>query len=146
MVENEVHVRIDEDKIAQDSKWDGLKSYVTNTELPAQEVIAHYHELWGVERAFRVVKGKLEARPIFHFNEQRIEAHICICFMAYKIYKEFERLLKTVGIRQSVHKVLDIAKTISTVTFKLSDGRTTSQTMLITPEQQLLAPIIPPQK
>lgn len=146
VVENEVHVRIDEDKIAQDSKWDGLKSYVTNTELPAQEVIAHYHELWGVERAFRVVKGKLEARPIFHFNEQRIEAHICICFMAYKIYKEFERMLKTVGIRQSVDKVLDIAKTISTVTFKLSDGRTTSQTMLITPEQQLLAPIIPPQK
>ena len=142
VVENDVHVRIDEDKIAEDSRWDGLKSYVTNTDLPAKQVIEHYHELWGVERAFRVVKGKLETRPVFHFTERRIEAHICICFMAYKVYKELERLLKTLGIGLSVDKVLDIAKTISTVTFKLSNGRTAEQTMLITPEQKLLAPLL----
>ena len=143
IVENDVHVRIDEQKIVEDAQWDGLKSYVTNTSLPAAEVIERYRELWGVERAFRVVKGKLEARPIFHFNEQRIEAHICICFMAYKTYKELERLLRTVEINLSVDKVLDIAKTISTVTFKLSNGKTATQTILTTPEQQLLAPILP---
>ncbi len=143
IVENDVHVKIDEQKIIDDARWDGLKSYVTNTSLPAGEVIERYRELWGVERAFRVVKGKLEARPIFHFNEQRIEAHICICFMAYKIYKELERLLKTVGIKLSVDKVLEIAKTISTVTFSLSNGKTASQIILTTPEQQMLAPILP---
>lgn len=142
VVENDVHVRIDEDKIAEDSRWDGLKSYVTNTDLPAKQVIEHYHELWGVERAFRVVKGKLETRPVFHFTERRIEAHICICFMAYKVYKELERLLKTLGIGLSVEKVLDIAKTISTVTVKLSNGETAEQTMLITPEQRGLAPLL----
>lgn len=142
VVENDVHVRIDEAKIAEDARWDGLKSYVTNTDLPAKQVIEHYHELWGVERAFRVVKGKLETRPVFHFTERRIEAHICICFMAYKVYKELERLLKTLGIGLSVDKVLDIAKTISTVTVKLSNGKMAEQTMLTTPEQKQLAPLL----
>ena len=142
VVENDVHVRIDDDKIAEDARWDGVKSYVTNTELPAKQVIEHYHELWGVERAFRVVKGKLETRPVFHFTERRIEAHICICFMAYKVYKELERLLKTLGIGLSVDKVLDIAKTISTVTVKLSNGKMAEQTMLTTPEQRRLAPLL----
>ena len=142
VVENDVHVRIDEAKIAEDARWDGLKSYVTNTDLPAKQVIEHYHELWGVERAFRVVKGKLETRPVFHFTERRIEAHICICFMAYKVYKELERLLKTLGIGLSVDKVMDIAKTISTVTVKLSNGKMAEQTMLTTPEQKQLAPLL----
>lgn len=142
VVENDVHVRIDEAKIAEDARWDGLKSYVTNTDLPAKLVIEHYHELWGVERAFRVVKGKLETRPVFHFTERRIEAHICICFMAYKVYKELERLLKTLAIGLSVDKVLDIAKTISTVTVRLSNGKMAEQTMLTNPEQKLLAPLL----
>ena len=145
VIESDVHVRIDEGKIAEDAQWDGLKSYVTNTDLTPGKVIEHYHELWGVERAFRVVKGKLETRPVFHFTERRIEAHICICFMAYKVYKELERLLKALDIGLSVDRALDIAKTISTETFKLSDGRVTSQTMLITPEQQRLALLLPSQ-
>ena len=143
VVENEVHVSIDEGRIAQDGQWDGLKSYVTNTDLDPNQVIEKYHELWGVERAFRVVKGNLETRPVFHFSERRIDAHVCICFMAYKVYKEMERLLKTLDIGLSVDKVMDIAKTVPTVTFSLSNGSTTSQTLLITPEQRLLAPLIP---
>ena len=143
IVENEVHVSIDESRIAEDSKWDGLKSYVTNTDLDAKLVIEKYHELWGVERAFRVVKGILETRPIFHFTERRIDAHVCICFMAYKVYKELERLLKTLGIGLSVDKVMDIAKTIPTVTFSLSNGSTATQTLLTTQEQRLLSPLIP---
>ena len=51
-------------------------------------------------------------RPIFHFTERRIEAHICICFVAYKVYKELERVIRHAGIDMSVDKVLDIAKTI----------------------------------
>lgn len=143
VVEDEVHVSIDEQKIAEDARWDGLKSFVTNTDLEASVVIERCHELWGVERAFRVVKGQLETRPIFHFTERRIEAHICICFMAYKVYKELERLLKTLGIDLGVDKAMDIAKTISTVTFALSDGLTAHQIVLTTPEQRLLTPLLP---
>ena len=143
VVEDDVRVSIDEQKIADDARWDGLKSYVTNTDLDASVVIERYHELWGVERAFRVVKGQLETRPIFHFTERRIEAHICICFMAYKVYKELERLLKSLSIDLSVDKAMDIAKTISTVTFCLTDGTTAHQVILTTPEQRLLEPLLP---
>ena len=53
---------------------------------------AEYYGFWVVGRAFRVSKGTLEMRPMFHFTEHRIEAHVCICFIAYKVYKELERL------------------------------------------------------
>lgn len=143
VIENDVAVNIDHDKIHEDAKWDGLKCYVTNTDLPAAEVIAQYHGLWVVERAFRISKGTLETRPIFHFTERRIEAHICICFMAYKIYKELQRLLPILGIDLSVDKVLEIAKTISSVTIKLPDGTFRTRTLLLTPEQKRIAPLLP---
>lgn len=61
---------IDNEKIKEDEKWDGLKGYVTNTELDARDVVAQYRGLWVVERAFRISKGTLETRPIFHFTEK----------------------------------------------------------------------------
>lgn len=143
VIENDVMVSIDEEKIAADAQWDGLKSYVTNTDLPASEVIDQYHGLWVVERAFRITKGSLEARPVFHFTERRIEAHICICFVAYKLYKELERMLRLLGIGLSVDKVLDIAKTISTVTINLPDGSKGSKTLLTRDEQRAFQPLLP---
>ena len=143
VIENDVMVSIDEDKIAADARWDGLKSYITNTDLPASEIIDQYHGLWVVERAFRITKGTLEARPIFHFTERRIEAHICICFVAYKLYKELERLLRLLGIGLSVDKVLDIAKTVSTVSIRLQDGTISTRTMLKTEEERRIAPLLP---
>ena len=142
VIENDVMVSIDEAKIATDAQWDGLKSYITNTDLSASEVIDQYHGLWVVERAFRITKGTLEARPIFHFTERRIEAHICICFVAYKLYKELERILRLLGIGLSVDKVLDIAKTISTVTINLPDGRELSKTLLTRDEQRAIQPLL----
>jgi len=69
-------VVINEHEIEKDKKWDGLKGYVANTDLDAQQAVAQYHSLWYEERAFRVTKGNLEARPIFHFTEKRIGAHL----------------------------------------------------------------------
>ena len=106
-------------------------------------MIDQYHGLWVVERAFRITKGTLEARPVFHFTERRIEAHICICFVAYKLYKELERLLRVLGIGLSVDKVLDIAKTISTVTVQLPDGKVASKTLLTRSEQMMLQVLLP---
>ena len=87
-MDGEVKVAINYDCVADDSKWDGLKGYLTNTDIPIQDVYAAYHNLWHVERAFRIAKPKIEIRPMFHFTRKRIEAHICICFVALKVYKE----------------------------------------------------------
>ena len=72
-------------------------------------------------------------RPMFHFTAKRIEAHVCICFVAYKVYKELERILKLSDINLSVDKVLSIAKTITTIKVNLPmSGETITKTMLLT--------------
>ena len=87
------------------------------------DVYAAYHNLWHVERAFRISKSKIEIRPMFHFTRRRIEAHVCICFVALKVYKELERLLKLSGINMSVDKVLELAKTIVTIQMTLPQSK-----------------------
>jgi len=74
----------------------GIKGYYTNlssTEADDQLVIEQYHNLWHVEQAFRISKSDLQIRPMFHFKQQMIEAHILICFMALAVCKYME--LKT---------------------------------------------------
>ena len=132
-ISDDVKVNINYDKIKEDEHWDGLKGYITNTDLPAKMVYEEYRGLWQVESAFRVTKGTLELRPMFHFTKERIQAHVCICFVAYKVYKELERILKIAKINLSVDKVLDIAKTIVTIKVRLPQARKNiSRTMLLT--------------
>lgn len=136
-ISNNVKVVINQQKISDDQKWDGLKGYITNTTLSANDVYEQYHGLWVVENAFRVTKGAIELRPMFHFNPRRIEAHVCICFVAYKVYKELDRILKLKGIGLSVDKVISISKTITTIKVKLPISNThLSKTMLITTRQK----------
>ena len=140
---NDIEVKISQEKINEDEGWDGLKGYVTNTDLPVEEVYAQYTGLWVIERAFRVTKGTIELRPMFHFTPRRIEAHVAICFVAYKVYKELERIIKIKGIDLSVDKVLDIAKTITTIKIKLpSQKKAIQKTLLVTPKQQKIASLI----
>ncbi|GAB1415312.1 IS1634 family transposase [Paludibacter sp.] len=139
-IAHNINVEIDYSKIEEDAKWDGLKGYVTNTNLSGSDAYRQYSELWQVERAFRVTKGVLELRPMFHFTKKRIEAHVCICFIAYKVYKELERALKNNGIKMSVDKVLSIAKTITTIKVKLQESNETiSKTMLITDKHKSIS-------
>jgi transposase len=136
-ISDNVKVHINREKIEQDEKWDGLKGYITNTSLPAVEVYEQYNGLWVIERAYRITKGTIEMRPMFHFNPRRIEAHVCICFVAYKMYKELERVLKMSEIDLSPDKVLSIAKTITTIKIKLPlQNKTISKTLLLTKQHK----------
>ena len=144
-VESDVKISIDYDRVSEDAKWDGWKSYVTNTDYEPSEVIDLYRELWFVERAFRISKGTLEMRPMFHFTEKRIESHVCICFVAYKLYKELERVISAMDIGLSVDAVLDIVKTIPTIEVNLPDGQIIRRTIFNTPLQKAIMPLFPPQ-
>ena len=136
-------VCIDESKIEEDKVWDGLKGYRTNTNLPAAQVNENYQQLWNVERAFRITKGTLEVRPMFHFSERRIEAHVCICFVASKVYKELERLLKASGCPYSIDNVIRIADVIVTLEIDLPDnGKTLTRTIYTSQEERDIAYLI----
>ena len=142
VISKDVQVAIDKSKVEEDAKWDGLKGYITNTNLPAAEVYNQYNSLWQIERAFRITKGTIAMRPMFHFTPKRIEAHVCICFVAYKVYKELERVLKENKYAISVDKVLEIAKTVTTLKIKLPlSGRKMSKTMIISERQKLIEPL-----
>jgi transposase len=142
-ISDDVSVNINKQKIIEDQQWDGWKGYMTNTKLPSEDVYKQYCELWVVEKAYRVTKGTLELRPMFHFTPRRIEAHVCICFVAYKVYKEMERVLKKSGITISVDKVLSIAKTITTIRVKLpKSNKCLSKTMVLTTKHRLVEPLL----
>lgn len=129
-------ITIDEQKYEKDSAWDGLKGYVTNTKLSADQVMDSYRQLWQVERTFRITKTDLKIRPIFHYKKRRIEAHLSIAFASCKLYKEFERQLKEKGIALSAEKALDILKTIFGIILKLPSGKEKIMLLDKTIEQQ----------
>lgn len=102
------------------------------------DVYTACHNLWHVERGFRISKSKIEIRPMFHFARRRIEAHFCICFVDLKVYTVLERLLKGSGINMSVDKVLELAKTIVTIQMTLPQSKQTiNRTMLMKRHQRI---------
>jgi len=119
----EIEITIDYEKYEQDAAWDGLKGYITNSDITKELVIDHYKQLWNVEKTFRISKTDLRIRPIFHYRQRRIEAHICIAFAACKIYKELERQLKNMSSELSSEKVINILKTIFGITLILPESK-----------------------
>ena len=119
----EIDVKIDYDKYEADKVWDGLKGYMTNTHLSRNDVIRNYGQLWQIEKAFRISKTDLRIRPIYHRLKERIEAHICICFTAYAIYKELEQLLKANKIDISAEKAIEQIREIRQLQYTLPKSR-----------------------
>ena len=79
---------LDEATLARAQSLVGLKGYVTNVAaeaMPAAEVIAKYHDLWHVEKSFRMSKTDLDARPMFNRVREAIEAHLTIVFTALAV-------------------------------------------------------------
>jgi len=135
-LEGEASVSIDYEKYKADSVWDGLKGYVTNTKLSRNEVMANYAQLWQIEKAFRISKTDLRIRPVFHRLKTRIEAHICICFTAYMIYKELERLLIANDIKLSAEKAIAHIKDIKQLTYMLPKSKLIKTKILKPSEEQ----------
>jgi len=112
-VEGEADLKIDEQKLKEAEKWDGLKGIVSNTKkLTALQQITHYAGLWQVEETFRISKHDVKMRPIYHWTDRRIKAHIAICFMAlscmrfveYEVAARYKKL-SPVEIRRQLKQV-----------------------------------------
>jgi transposase len=135
-LEGEIKITIDKAKYLDDAKWDGLKEYITNTRLSKDEIIENYKQLWKIEKAFRISKTDLRIRPIYHRLKHRIEAHICIAFCAYKIYKELERQLLEKQTGLSGEKAIDIANTIYRVPITRPFSKTKESRLHLPNEEQ----------
>ena len=139
-LEGELKISIDKEKYNQDAQWDGLKGYLTNARLSKEDIIENYLHLWQIEKAFRITKTDLKIRPVYHRLPKRIEAHICLNFVAYKIYKELERQLKLKKSGLSPETVIDILQSIYEIEVTNSNTQQTiRKTLLLTEEQKLIA-------
>ena len=100
--------QLDKKKIEADKQFDGLKGYITNTHNQSsfKEIIDQYHNLWKVEKAFRMSKSDLRERPIYHQEIKRIKSHLILCFISLLVMKEAEKILKRK--KYTIEKTLEI--------------------------------------
>lgn len=97
---------IDEEKISQDSQYDGFISIATNNrELSVEEVLSQYRQLYKIEQTFRTFKSYLETRPMFHWTESRIRGHLCLCYIAFTMLNYLVNLLKRNNVQTSENKI-----------------------------------------
>jgi len=88
IAEQQFQFSVDEHKVSAEAALDGI--YVIRTSLtdglsPA-DAVRHYKSLSQVERAFRSIKTMdLEIRPIHHYQENRVRAHLFLCMLAYYV-------------------------------------------------------------
>lgn len=129
-LEGETKVTVDYEAFKADQVWDGLKGYVTNTGLGIKEVIGSYSNLWRVEKAFRMSKSDLRFRPVYHRKENRIKAHLLICFAAFALYKELEVKLHKNKINLSVQKAVEELKQVHQITYQLPKSRAVKHQLL----------------
>lgn len=87
-------VRINEEAVRAEARFDGKYVLRTNTDFEAAEVARTYKSLWRVERTFRETKSTLEVRPIFHQNDETTIGHIVAGFLALRLEVDMQRRME----------------------------------------------------
>lgn len=109
----DIHHYLDENKIAEESQYDGL--YAVCTDLLDDEVgdvLKVSEGRWQIEECFRIMKTDFSARPVYLQDENRIKAHFLICFLALIIYRFLTKKLES---KYTCEELLDTLKTINFV-------------------------------
>jgi hypothetical protein len=128
---------LDEASLARAQSLVGLNGYVTNvpvTLMPAGEVIAKYHELWRVERSFRMSKSDLRARPMFHRTRDAIEAHLTIVITALAVAHNIQ---ECTGL--AIANVIKQLRPLRSATIAINGAIETFPPEIPEPQQKILA-------
>jgi len=92
------HFAIDQERVAEDARFDGLYVLRTNTKLTPLQVMLRYRDLLRVEQLFRQAKAVLATRPIYHSSDMAIRGHVFCSFLALLLAKELEDRLRRYGV------------------------------------------------
>jgi hypothetical protein len=128
---------VDEASLARAQSLVGLKGYVTNvpvTVMAAAEVITKYHDLWHVEKSFRMSKTDLEARPMFHRQREAIEAHLTIVFTALAVAHTIQT---RTGL--SINKIVKQLRPLRSATISINGATETFPPAIPEAQQKILA-------
>lgn len=108
------------EKIESWRDWAGLSEgcYLLRSNVndwTGEELWRAYMQLTEAEAAFRIHKSDLRIRPIWHQKQERVEAHILVCFLAYVLWKTLAQLCRRAGLGDEPRRVLDELKRIQVV-------------------------------
>jgi transposase len=113
------------------------KGYTTNlTTVTSQFVIDAYHQLWRIEKAFRMSKHDLQARPVYHHKRQSIDAHLSIVFAVLAVSHWIEH-----QTGWSIKKFVQTLRRYRTVTIRAGNHTLTAADPLPADIQDVLATI-----
>lgn len=110
---------LDEEKIVEQEKFDGMHVIETSLEDPVEEILSIYRELWHIESNFRLLKSQLEARPVYVRTEQHIRGHFLCCYIALVISRLLEYKLKSNQTPISIEKIVESLNGLRTTRIKL---------------------------
>jgi len=114
----------------------GIKGYVTNIEpsiMDGPAVVAAYHDLYQIERSFRMTKSDLAARPVFHRLQDSIQAHLTIVFAALAIAREAQ-----VRSGLSIKRILTTLRPLRSATVTIGAKQVTAHPRIPTETRHLL--------
>jgi len=118
-----------------EEKIDGmLLVETTDLSSPLEEIIKRYKELAEIERGWRALKSTLLLRPVYHWTEDRIKAHVFICVLALQIERLMRNRLKTL----SVSKALDRLRQIKVGEIKVGDTATLLATEVTAEQKEIM--------
>lgn len=135
-IAGEAIIEIDHEKFNNDKTWDGLKGYMTNTKIDDKKVVEDYKSLWHIGKAFRMSKTDLLTCPIYNMLKHKIEAHLCIAFTAYYIYKELERVLIKEKTTLSLRKSIELTHSLYQINYSHTQSRRPKSRILKMNEEQ----------
>lgn len=107
--------KIDPEAIERDSAYDGMYVLTSNTKLSGSQIIDTYKGLWQVEHAFRNLKTELEMGPIYHWKDDRIRAHVMVCFLALVLRTIFYKKLRAEDPQVSYQEVFSNLRSLEAV-------------------------------
>lgn len=127
---------VDWDLVERARQLAGLKGYVTNlpaSTMDAAAVVEAYHDLWQVEKSFRMAKSDLRARPIFHRERDAIEAHLTVVFAALAVSRHLQDTTGT-----SITKLVRTLRPLRTVRIEVGGHPITAAPQITTEARALL--------
>lgn len=90
-LEGQGHFAVDEDRVGDESRFDGMWVLRTNTDYPTETVALQYKRLWMVEAMIRTTKSIMVTRPIYHKCDETIRGHVFCTFLALRLKAELEK-------------------------------------------------------
>ncbi len=90
----DIHYYLDEQKIAEEERYDGFYAVCTDLmDEPVSDILKVSEGRWQIEQCFRNMKTDFSARPVYVSREDRIRAHFLTCFLALLVYRVLEAKL-----------------------------------------------------